>query len=654
MRVAFDIEADGLTNPKNIWVIVCKDISSGSYHIFREVTSNEAEASRFAAFASTVEQWIGHNILGYDCRVILKLLGIDLGTTYPRILDTLVLSKLVDYPRQGHSIKDYGIEFGLNKGDHRDFSKYSTEMETYCIRDVDICQLIVRKYLRYINNSEHVSALALEHDFEALSNLLSDRGFAFNTKRATTLLDQVTGRLAELDKEILEAFPPKLRLIKEITPKETKHGTLSLSDFRWLKSDSVVDITEFNGGPFCRCEWTEFNPSSHKQILQVLSEALWSPVEKTQTHIDTEREYNKLRYVRFANHELDLRRRACYDKLQLMRKTGWKVNEANLDTLPVKAPKATRLLAQRILYESRRRTLTEWLDLVQPDGRIHGKFYAIGTWTHRMAHQAPNTANIPNEFDLNNKRKLLGKELRSLWMAPKGRLLAGVDAEAIQLRIFAHYINDKEFTDALVRGKKDDKTDPHSLNQRILGSVCQSRAAAKRFIFALLLGAGIGKLAQILDSSEASAQEGLDRILQRYTGFAELKQTIIPKDAARGWFRGLDGRSVRILGDTEGARRHLAMSGYLQNGEAVVIKTAAVIAAPKLVEEDAFLVNIIHDELQAEVPNDFAVALRCTKIMKDAIKSAGEMFNLRCPLAGSDWNDDHKDYTIGMNWSVTH
>jgi hypothetical protein len=34
-----------------------------------------------------------------------------------------------------------------------------------------------------------------------------------------------------------------------------------------------------------------------------------------------------------------------------------------------------------------------------------------------MAHQNPNTANIPNEFDTAGKRKLLGKELRSLYGA---------------------------------------------------------------------------------------------------------------------------------------------------------------------------------------------------------------------------------------------
>ena len=97
----------------------------------------------------------------------------------------------------------------------------------------------------------------------------------------------------------------------------------------------------------------------------------------------------------------------------------------------------------------------------------------IGAWTGRMAHQTPNTANIPNDLDTQGKKKLLGKEMRSLWRAPRYRLFVGVDAEGIQLRVFAHYIDDPEFTEALVKGKKDDKTDPHSLNQRILGGVCK-------------------------------------------------------------------------------------------------------------------------------------------------------------------------------------
>ena len=361
-------------------------------------------------------------------------------------------------------------------------------------------------------------------------------------------------------------------------------------------------------------------------------------------------------------------------KLETLKVTGWKINENNLSSLPASAPSPARLLAKRILLESRRRTLTEWLGLVRDDSRIHGNFQGIGAWTHRMAHQQPNTANIPNEFDTQGLTKLLGKEMRSLWQAPRNRLLVGVDAEGIQLRIFAHYIDDKEFTDALVRGRKDAKTDPHSLNQRILGSPCRSRAAAKRFIFALLLGAGITKLAQILECSEAECTAALDRLLERYTGFRKLKETIIPKDARNGYFHGLDGRKVLLPGQTVSERKHLAMSGYLQNGEAIVMKRATVkwyeklrrdgfqvgerpaIIVPgtktKITPQKIMLVDLVHDEWQTETPNNMEIAIRVAQAQCSALEETGIDLKLKCPLTGSFNNDGHE--TIGTNWAVTH
>lgn len=650
MRVVIDIEANRLVNPDQIWCIVCKNIDTGKYDIFRKVTQDVQERQRFLEYASSVTLYIGHNFLGYDWPVLVSLLALSHGSIAEVTCDTLIISKLVDYSRNGHSIEDYGIEFGLQKGKFTDFSKYSQEMEDYCVRDVDICERIYLKYRRYLSKPEHQASILLEHRFQLVVDSLHRNGFAFNTDKATKLLDKVTEGLAVLDKEILEAFPPRLKLIREIHPKETKYGTLSKTDFRWHPTG---DLSEFNGGSFCRCDWECFNPSSHKQIVHVLSESGWRPIDKTQSHIDKERELNRLRYNR-GDKALDITRKELIVQLDQLKKTGWKVNEANLETLPVSAPKAARLLAKRILLESRRRTLTEWLGLVSPQGRIHGKFYAIGAWTHRMAHQAPNTANIPNEFDTAGKKKLLGKELRSLWCAPVNRLLVGVDAEGIQLRIFAHLINDPEFTDALVKGKKDDKTDPHSLNQRILGSVCRSRAAAKRFIYALLLGAGSSKLTEILGCSEQETKEALSRLMGRYEGWKQLKEEVFPTDARRGWFTGLDGRKVKIPSDTDGGRKHLAMSGYLQNGEAVCMKLATMKWIDKLKEYDALLVNFVHDEWQVECPNDMSIAINIAQLMATSLQSVGQDLKLKCPLSGSYWNDDLKDYTIHTNWSKTH
>ena len=657
MKVVIDIEANGKDPFKvsQIWCIICKDVDTQEVHIFREVTHDPQAKEAFLRYAQSVTVWIGHNILGYDFVVLSRLLGFSPTSVFPGCFDTLIASKLLDYSREaGHSLEAYGEELGYPKLKFSDFSKYSKEMEVYCERDVEInykLYLRLSAILQRTGDNTWTSALQLEHEFQLICNELHFRGFAFDYDRANRLLARVQEDLKELDDKILEAFPPREQLIREFTPKLTKFGTISRTSVpRVLHPQMHLYIA---GETYRHTRLVPFNPSSHKQLIEVLSEAGWQPNDKTQTHKDAIRALHKAK----GQERIDLE-----EKLKVFSKTGWKINEDNLVTLPSAAPSSARSLAKRILLESRRRTLTEWLGLVNADtGRIHGKFYGIGAWTHRMAHQEPNTANIPREYKEDGTKKLLGKELRQLWIAPKKRLLVGVDAEGIQLRIFAHYINDPEFTDALLRGSKHDKSDPHSFNQRVLGSVCKTRQAAKRFLYALLLGAGIGKLAEILGCSTEEAQAALDRLLRRYDGLRRMREEVFPRDAKRGYFYGLDGRKVKIPGETNRDRQHLAMSGYLQNGEAIVVKRASLIAtrrirSSELIDQTGswFYVDIVHDELQSEVDNDSRCAIKVAEINAAAIVEAGEYYKLNCPMAGSYFNEDAGEHTIGRNWYQTH
>lgn len=654
MKVICDIECDRLVNPRHIWVIVCRDIDSGAVTVFRKPTSNAKERERFINFARKIQLWVGHNFLGFDAIHINRLLGSDI-VKLSAVVDTLVVSKLVDYSRpEGHSLEDYGTTFGIPKGTNIDFSHYTTSLRNYCINDTLITLKVYELLKRYIDSPRWKRALETEHKMSLMANELSHNGFSFNANKARKLLAEVETHLSVLDKDILASFPPRPVFVREIKPSLTKHGTLHKKDFKWVKDG---DLTAFNGGAFSLLRWQEFNPSSHKQLIDVLWNAGWSPYDKTKSHIDTEREVNRLKWKRNRSKSLDEELETYYSKLDSLRRTGWKINETNLSTLPETAPPPAKLLAKRILLESRRRTLVEWLGLVNPKThRIHGKFYSIGAWTHRMAHQNPNTANIPRDSNDDGTIKLYGAELRELWQAPRNRLLVGVDAEGIQLRIFAHLIDDKEFTKALVKGKKSDKSDPHSLNQRILGPVCKTRQAAKRFIYSLLLGGGLGKLAEILGCSDTEARAALERLLKRYEGLNYLREEVIPRDARRGWFEGIDGRAVKILGDTYGERRHLCMSGYLQNGEAIIMKMAAIRGDAVLRKEDLpfKFVDIVHDEIQIETANDMKIAKEVAQIVADSIAWAGEELDLKCPMAGSFYNDDHKQYTIGKNWRITH
>ena len=623
MRCVIDLEANGL-KPTKIWVICCKDIDTGEFYVFRNITE---DPTAFLLFANKVTLWVGHNILGYDFPVLRDLLGFDLAAALPFTIDTFILSKLVDYPREGgHSIEDYGREFSLPKGVFSDWSKYSQEMEEYCKRDVEICHRIYLKYRRVINDPKWHPAIDTEQRFQLVCNTLHDNGFHFNKSRAEGLLAKVKEELAKLDKDILTAFPPKEEFLRKV--RYNKDGSIHRIDTRYFDLPHLYTVRDDT--IYAR---RVFNPASHKQLIDVLHGAGWDPTDRTRTHIDYYRDRSRVKDRVKEEH---------------LKKYGWKINESNLLTLPASAPSAAKTLARRILYESRRRTLAEWLSLVQADGRIHGDFQGIGAWTHRMAHQKPNTANIPNETDEQGRIKLLGGDLRQLWSAPKGRLLVGCDAEGIQLRIFAHYINDPEFTKEVCDG------DPHSLNQSVLGSCCRTRQAAKRFIYALLLGAGIGKLGEILEAGRAATESALARILDRYTGFAYLRKQVFPTDIRRGWFLGLDGRRVKIPHVEQ--KPHLVMSGYLQNGESIVMKRATLKWTEQLKCDNIqhILVDLVHDEWQTECENNVEIAKKIGQAQCDALRKVGEELKLNCPLAGSFYNKKKKDFTIGTNWRVTH
>ena len=125
MKVVIDVEANALHNPSKIWVIVCKDIDTGKHYVFRKPTEDVGERKSLCDFWSGISLIIGHNYLGYDWPVLERLLGL----AYKPCLDTLILSKLIDYPRQGHSIEDYGLGFNYPKIKFTDFSKWSQELE---------------------------------------------------------------------------------------------------------------------------------------------------------------------------------------------------------------------------------------------------------------------------------------------------------------------------------------------------------------------------------------------------------------------------------------------------------------------------------------------------------------------------------------------
>lgn len=619
MQVVFDTETNALKNYSRLWCIVCIDVATETKYIFREPDLKKGE---FRKFAEKVTLWIGHNIIEFDLEVLHFFFGLaDL-----KIKDTLVLSRLIHTNIEGgHALEAWGERLGYPKDLFDDFSQFSERLVSRCVRDAEINLKLWHKYKKYDLSPRWRQAIEIEHDTAILCRTMTNNGFYFDVSKAKNLFSEIAGHIEAIDKELLVGFKPKSECIGVVEPKATKYGTISLVNFKWLEGNDLTPFTV--GAPFSRFRYRKFNPRSTRQLIDELHEAKWKPTEKTKGHLKALKDKNK-------------------SKLEHYKKYGWTISEKNLETLPRTAPPALKLLTKRLILESRRSDLEEWIALYSEESkRIHGRFFSIGAWTHRMAHHSPNTANIASPVYVNGVvawglEGAYGADMRTLWSCPEDRVLVGVDADGIQLRVLAHLMNDSEFTDALVRGDKSKGTDAHSLNKEALGPVCRDRDTAKTFIFAWLLGAGTALIASILECTQKEAKEAQERFLSRYKGLRLLKTEKIPADARRGCFEGLDNRL--ILCNNE----HKMLAGYLQNGETVVMKKAASLWTKQLNQEQIpyKLINFVHDEWITETLNEVAEYVK--KVQCESIRIAGELLGTKCPMLGQG--------KIGKNWYEIH
>jgi DNA polymerase-1 len=164
------------------------------------------------------------------------------------------------------------------------------------------------------------------------------------------------------------------------------------------------------------------------------------------------------------------------------------------------------------------------------------------------------------------------------------------------------------------------------------------RKKGKTCTFAIIMGAGVGKIGQILGSAE-KGREAFDNLKKNIKGWTKFHKEIEYR-AGLGYFIGLDGRKVPLKS------AHFGMSSYLQAGEAIIMKRAMVESFKEIKKKglDAFQVAVVHDEMQYDCAEDCAEEVG--NILRRHIIEAGEYYKLNCPLDG--------EYVIGNNWLETH
>ena len=575
MRVFLDVETTAITNllPDRIFLIVCKDDKQITYF-------KEDELDKFSSYIGRYDEFVGHNIIGFDAPVIKKIIGVDLHEK-GKVIDTLVLSRLFDPVREGgHSLKSFGERLKFGKLNFKDFSEYSDEMLEYCIRDVELTERVLGYLIKY-NPDFSREAIRLEHDIARIITQQENNGFLFDVVKADLLLGKLREKINEIEQRVRERFIPLPTFVKIVKPRYRKDGSLST-----VGLNSLGQGWENVMGDFSLIEMKEFNLGSRQQIARYLRYFGWKP-------------------TKFTEHGQPI------------------VDEKVLQGI-TDIPEA-ELIKEFLLLQKRIAQVESWVEAVAEDGRVHGRVITNGAITGRMSHQSPNMAQVPAVYSP------YGKECRELWVVPEGYKLVGVDASGLELRILSHYMNDKEYIDAIING------DIHTTNQSLAG--LSTRDQAKTFIYAFIYGAGDEKLGAICGGSRNYGKAIKSRFLSRTPALANFRKRV-DKATGKGWLKGIDGRKLRIR------NRHSALNTLIQGGGAIVMKKALILLEEQVSKHklNARPVANVHDEFQYEVVESQAEDFGSLAV--DSIINAGKELGIRCPLNG--------EYKYGNNWQETH
>jgi DNA polymerase-1 len=588
-NLVFDIETDGL-DPSKIHCIVAQDVDTMDVFTF-----DNTQLEKGYGLLRSATKLIGHNVIGYDIPVIKKLTGIDLFDK--KIVDTLVLSRLFNPTREGnHGLEGWGYRLGFKKGDFGQqedaWSSYTPEMLEYCKNDV-LLNTKVYESLKLESRGFTPQSVQIEHAVAKIIDQQRTNGFLLDVQKVMGLMAMFETKLHDLEQEVQEEFRPVVTT-QILTPKFISTGALAkTATDQHGKGTRLTDeeyeriLCDMDSKPIARKTETPFNLGSRKQIGEYLIRFGWKPQKHTPTG------------------------QPIVDESTLNRVKG----------IPQAAMIAKYLMLQKRLAQTK-----SWIkELDEETGRVHGYVNPNGAVTSRMTHSHPNMAQIPSSSSP------YGEDCRSCWTVPENYRLVGIDAAQLELRMLAHYLNDKDYTNEILNG------DIHTTNQRL--AELESRDKAKTFIYALLYGAGDAKLGSVVGRGRAVGKGLRQRFFDNLPAFKKLTDRV-QREAKSGFIKALDGRKLTVRSE------HAALNTLLQGAGAIVMKKALIILDDKITKHgwDAKFVANVHDEWQIECHVDDAVAVGEAGV--HAIREAGCMFNLNCPLDGA--------YKVGENWSETH
>ncbi|MBI5779172.1 MAG: DNA polymerase I [Planctomycetes bacterium] len=327
-------------------------------------------------------------------------------------------------------------------------------------------------------------------------------------------------------------------------------------------------------------------------------------------------------------------------------KTGFSTDNETLTRLSYKHELPAKILE----YRSFSKLVNTYIDALpllvnKKTGRVHTSYNQTITATGRLSSSNPNLQNIP-------VRTEEGRRIREAFIPAKGFFLISADYSQIELRLLAHFCQDKSLLNAF-----ETNQDVHTRTASELFSVSEDmvssdmRRLAKTINFGIIYGMSSHGLATELNISHGLAQSYIDSYFARYPGVKAYVDKSIQQAHQTGFITTLLGRK-RQLPEINNPNKavssfaeRVAVNAPLQGTAADLMKLAMINIHQRLIKESlrTRMILQVHDELVFEVPAD--EEKKALPLIRDEMENFKGGFNveLSVPL--------RVDISRGKNWS---
>ena len=196
--LVFDVETNGFLNELDtMWCIGIADASDGVVKVYTDHSDKyDGSIADGLARLTAADRVVAHNGLGFDHFAIEKLYTGNLRRA--QMYDTIVAGALVEPDQRSHSIAAYGARWNFPKGDFKEFDRFSDEMVTYMVRDVEINVKIYDYVTDLVAKQKCERALDIEHKVQWCLVLQQQHGFRLDVEAAQELEAELRGELFDL------------------------------------------------------------------------------------------------------------------------------------------------------------------------------------------------------------------------------------------------------------------------------------------------------------------------------------------------------------------------------------------------------------------------------------------------------------------------